>query len=95
MQRPTRYEAMARSMLLWLPLCGGVVAVVASPAPTCDASKFLKNMDYHGDGQGIAHGPATDAGDCCSQCATKYAADGCNYFSFDQIMYHADAIPPP
>ena len=58
----------------------------AATAPTtgagkCDASTFLQDTDYHGDGQGLGHAPGTSAGDCCTQCASgKYP--GCAYFSF-------------
>ena len=62
---------MARSMLLWLSLCGGVAAVGESPAPTCDASKFLKNVDYQDDGQGLGHQNGTDAAECCAICASR------------------------
>jgi hypothetical protein len=62
-------------------LNGMQVLGLNNPKPTCDESNFLSDIDFHGDGQGLANEPGTSAGDCCSKCATKYAQVGCNYFT--------------
>jgi len=54
------------------------LAMATASSPICNPTVFLKDVDFHGDGQGLGHAPSTSPGDCCSQCGNF---KGCNYWS--------------
>ena len=53
------------------------------PPGSCAASGFARDTAFgHGHGPSIGNAPATDAADCCAQCAGAWAGRGCSFFTF-------------
>jgi hypothetical protein len=49
----------------------------------CDPTTFQKDIDYHGEGQGLGHVNSTSATACCQLCTGPvWKPRGCNYFGF-------------
>eukprot|EP00037_Helgoeca_nana_P019211 m.186546 g.186546 ORF g.186546 m.186546 type:complete len:196 (+) comp24765_c2_seq5:67-654(+) len=80
----------------WVHAIWAIVSVVAvahhAHGQACSASDFEEKMDYH-NGQGMGSAPATDAMDCCTQCANAtWQAKGCLFWTFLTV---SDAGGPP
>jgi len=61
----------------FLTLSTAVSQSVFKDEPTCSSTFFESDTDYH-NGQGLGHAAASDAADCCAQCAE---VSGCTYFT--------------